>query len=67
MKYLWSSYIALEDGTEIHMLAERRCPLIRETFERMMELRLIDESKGEAVFDLLRHQELASPEANDFW
>ncbi|GKA22466.1 hypothetical protein Tco_0708428 [Tanacetum coccineum] len=32
--------LALEDGTEIHMLAERRYPLIRETLERMMELRL---------------------------
>ncbi|GKE99270.1 hypothetical protein Tco_0022621, partial [Tanacetum coccineum] len=42
--------LALEDGTEIHMLAERRYPLIRETLERMMELRLTDESEGEAVF-----------------
>ncbi|GJY45541.1 hypothetical protein Tco_0434604, partial [Tanacetum coccineum] len=46
--------LALEDGTEIHMLAERRYPLIKETLERMMELRLIAESEGEAVFDLLR-------------
>ncbi|GJS34999.1 hypothetical protein Tco_0533381 [Tanacetum coccineum] len=46
--------LALEDGTEIHMLAERRYPLIRETLERMMELRLTAESEGEAVFDLLR-------------
>ncbi|GJS74803.1 putative ribonuclease H-like domain-containing protein [Tanacetum coccineum] len=46
--------LAFEDGTEIHMLAERRYPLIKETLERMMELRLIAESKGEAVFDLLR-------------
>ncbi|GJW27529.1 hypothetical protein Tco_0044404 [Tanacetum coccineum] len=46
--------LALEDGTEIHMLAERRYPLIRETLERMMELRLTTESEGEAVFDLLR-------------
>ncbi|GJT54412.1 hypothetical protein Tco_0989466 [Tanacetum coccineum] len=29
-------------------------PLIRETLERMMELRLTVESEGEAVFDLLR-------------
>ncbi|GJV04418.1 hypothetical protein Tco_1337987 [Tanacetum coccineum] len=43
-----------KDGTEIHMLAERRYPLIRETLERMMELRLTAESEGEAVFDLLR-------------
>ncbi|GJS53005.1 hypothetical protein Tco_0626367 [Tanacetum coccineum] len=46
--------LALEDGTEIHMLAERRYPLIRETLERMMELRLTAKSEGEAVFDLLR-------------
>ncbi|GJW75550.1 ribonuclease H-like domain-containing protein [Tanacetum coccineum] len=46
--------LALEDGTEIHMLAERRYPLIRETLERMIELRLTAESEGEAVFNLLR-------------
>ncbi|GKC54236.1 hypothetical protein Tco_1076981 [Tanacetum coccineum] len=46
--------LALEDGTKIHMLAERRYPLIRETTERMIELRLTVESEGEAVFDLLR-------------
>ncbi|GJR70341.1 hypothetical protein Tco_0016406 [Tanacetum coccineum] len=45
--------LALEDGTEI-MLAERRHPLIRETLERIIELRLTIESEGEAVFDLLR-------------
>ncbi|GKF18417.1 hypothetical protein Tco_0063335 [Tanacetum coccineum] len=36
------------------MLAERRYPLIRETLEMMMELRLTAESEGEAVFNLLR-------------
>ncbi|GJV86475.1 hypothetical protein Tco_1530413 [Tanacetum coccineum] len=36
------------------MLAKRRYPLIRETLERMMELRLTIKSEGEAVFDLLR-------------
>ncbi|GJZ65311.1 hypothetical protein Tco_0622007 [Tanacetum coccineum] len=46
--------LALEDGTKIHMLAERRYPLIRETLERMIELRLTVESEGEAVLDLLR-------------
>ncbi|GJS64030.1 putative ribonuclease H-like domain-containing protein [Tanacetum coccineum] len=46
--------LALEDDTKIHMLAERRYPLIRETLERMMELRLNVESEGKAVFDLLR-------------
>ncbi|GJV53602.1 hypothetical protein Tco_1449343 [Tanacetum coccineum] len=33
---------------------KRRYPLIRETLERMMELRLTVESEGEAVFELLR-------------
>ncbi|GJX07152.1 retrovirus-related pol polyprotein from transposon TNT 1-94 [Tanacetum coccineum] len=37
--------LALEDGTKIHMLIERRYPLIRETLERMMELRLTTESE----------------------
>ncbi|GJR84212.1 hypothetical protein Tco_0154997 [Tanacetum coccineum] len=37
--------LALEDGTEIHMLAKKRYLLIRETLERMMELRLTAESK----------------------
>ncbi|GJY71334.1 hypothetical protein Tco_0475037 [Tanacetum coccineum] len=46
--------LALEDGTEIHMLTERRYPLIKETLERMMELRLTTESEGEAVFDQLK-------------
>ncbi|GKA47381.1 hypothetical protein Tco_0740264, partial [Tanacetum coccineum] len=32
----------------------KRYLLIRETLERMMELRLTVESKGEAIFDLLR-------------
>ncbi|GJZ24723.1 putative ribonuclease H-like domain-containing protein, partial [Tanacetum coccineum] len=54
MKTVGVHILALEDGTEIHMLAERRYPHIRETLERMIELRLIAESEG--------HQELASPE-----
>ncbi|GJR63422.1 hypothetical protein Tco_1505584 [Tanacetum coccineum] len=45
--------LALEDGTKIYMLAKRRYPLIRETLERIIELRLT-KSEGEAVFDLLR-------------
>ncbi|GKD52516.1 hypothetical protein Tco_1281492 [Tanacetum coccineum] len=36
------------------MLVDRRYPLIRETLERMMELRLTAESESEAIFDLLR-------------
>ncbi|GKE77353.1 hypothetical protein Tco_1543473 [Tanacetum coccineum] len=41
----------LEDGTEIHMLAERKYPLTKETLERMLSL---------------RHQVLASPEQTAF-
>ncbi|GJT03532.1 hypothetical protein Tco_0824701 [Tanacetum coccineum] len=42
MKFLGTRVhiLALVIGNEIHMLAERRYPLIRETLERMMELRL---------------------------
>ncbi|GKC66774.1 hypothetical protein Tco_1099372 [Tanacetum coccineum] len=54
--------LILEDGTEIHMLAERKYPLIKETLERMMSLKLIAESASESAYNLLRHQELASPE-----
>nr|GEU45195.1 hypothetical protein [Tanacetum cinerariifolium] len=43
-----------EDGIEIYMLAERRYPLIKETLERMLALRLIAEYKSKVVFDLLR-------------
>ncbi|GKC46657.1 hypothetical protein Tco_1064379 [Tanacetum coccineum] len=46
--------LILEDGTKIHMLAKRKYPLIKETLERMLALRLIAESESEAVFDLLR-------------
>nr|GEV09398.1 hypothetical protein [Tanacetum cinerariifolium] len=43
-----------EDGTEIHMLAERRYPLTTSTLERMLSLRLIAESTSDAAYDLLR-------------
>ncbi|GJU74175.1 copia protein [Tanacetum coccineum] len=56
--------LAIEDGTEIHMLTEIRYPLIRETLERMMELRLTAESEGEAVFDLLR---FIQKQIDEFW
>ncbi|GJR99125.1 hypothetical protein Tco_0315634 [Tanacetum coccineum] len=44
----------LEDGTEFHMLAERKYPLTKETLEKMLVLRLTVESESEAAFDLLR-------------
>nr|GEV32564.1 hypothetical protein [Tanacetum cinerariifolium] len=46
--------LILEDGTEIHMLAKRRYPLTTRTLERMLSLRLIDESESDAAYDLLR-------------
>ncbi|GJU12454.1 ribonuclease H-like domain-containing protein [Tanacetum coccineum] len=46
--------LILEDGTEIHMLAERKYPLTKETLERMMSLKLIAESASESAYNLLR-------------
>ncbi|GJZ27897.1 hypothetical protein Tco_0572544 [Tanacetum coccineum] len=46
--------LTLEDGTEIHMLAERKYPLTKETLERMMSLKLIAESASESAYNLLR-------------
>ncbi|GJS43370.1 hypothetical protein Tco_0568413 [Tanacetum coccineum] len=46
--------ILWEDGTEFHMLAERKYPLTKETLEKMLVLRLTVESESEAAFDLLR-------------
>ncbi|GJY42737.1 hypothetical protein Tco_0430950 [Tanacetum coccineum] len=46
--------LTLEDGTEIHMLAERKYPLTKETLKRMMSLKLIAESVRDSAYDLLR-------------
>ncbi|GJS60220.1 hypothetical protein Tco_0655004 [Tanacetum coccineum] len=46
--------LTLEDGIEIHMLAERKYPLTKETLERMMSLKLIAESASDSAYDLLR-------------
>ncbi|GJS17849.1 hypothetical protein Tco_0412321 [Tanacetum coccineum] len=46
--------LTLEDGTEIYMLVERKYPLIKETLERMMSLKLIAESASDGAYDLLR-------------
>ncbi|GKD93021.1 hypothetical protein Tco_1372858, partial [Tanacetum coccineum] len=69
--------LILEDGTEIHMLAERKYPLIKETLERMfslsmeamMEVRRIlkcwfdhHTTNGHRFTMSNRHQELTSPE-----
>ncbi|GJU78992.1 hypothetical protein Tco_1276062 [Tanacetum coccineum] len=52
--------LTLEDGTEIHMLVERKYPLTKETLERMMSLKLITKSASESAYNLLS-KELASP------
>ncbi|GJU66771.1 hypothetical protein Tco_1253030 [Tanacetum coccineum] len=46
--------LILEDGTKIHMLAERKYPLTKETLERMMSLKLIAKSASESAYNLLR-------------
>ncbi|GJW57268.1 putative ribonuclease H-like domain-containing protein [Tanacetum coccineum] len=46
--------LTLEDGTEIHMLTKRRYPLIKETLERMMSLKLIAEFASDSTYELLR-------------
>ncbi|GJW33340.1 hypothetical protein Tco_0053372 [Tanacetum coccineum] len=43
-----------EDGTEIHMLAEKKYPLIKETLERMLSLRLVARTASEDAYTLLR-------------
>ncbi|GJY78897.1 hypothetical protein Tco_0484698 [Tanacetum coccineum] len=46
--------LILEDSTEIHMLAERKYPLIKETLERMLSLRLVARTSSEDVYTLPR-------------
>ncbi|GJS26045.1 hypothetical protein Tco_0486665 [Tanacetum coccineum] len=46
--------LTLEDGTEIHMLTERKYLLTKETLKRMMSLKLITESVSDGAYDLLR-------------
>ncbi|GJR14837.1 hypothetical protein Tco_0797489 [Tanacetum coccineum] len=52
--------LTLEDGTKIHMLAERKYPLTKEILKRMMSLKLIVVSASESAYNLLS-KELASP------
>ncbi|GJR23980.1 hypothetical protein Tco_0972507 [Tanacetum coccineum] len=58
--------LTLEDGTEIHMLAERKYPLTKETLERMMSLKLIDESASDGAYDLLRFIQRQIDEAGSY-
>ncbi|GJQ96801.1 cystinosin [Tanacetum coccineum] len=46
--------LILEDGTEIHMLAEKKYPLTKETLERMLSLRLVVGTASEDAYTLLR-------------
>ncbi|GKA34164.1 hypothetical protein Tco_0720593 [Tanacetum coccineum] len=43
-----------EDGTENHMLVERKYPLTKETLEKMMSLKLVAESTSDGAYNLLR-------------
>ncbi|GJS69642.1 hypothetical protein Tco_0702483 [Tanacetum coccineum] len=46
--------LILEDGTEMHMLAERKYPLTKETLERMLSLRLVARTTSEDAYTQLR-------------
>ncbi|GKE33539.1 hypothetical protein Tco_1452861 [Tanacetum coccineum] len=46
--------LILEYGTEMNMLAERKYPLIKETLEKMMSLKLVAESASDGAYNLLR-------------
>ncbi|GJU77927.1 hypothetical protein Tco_1274997 [Tanacetum coccineum] len=46
--------LTLEDGNEIHMLAERKYSLTKETLKRMISLKLITKSASDSAYDLLR-------------
>ncbi|GJR41346.1 retrovirus-related pol polyprotein from transposon TNT 1-94 [Tanacetum coccineum] len=46
--------LILEDGTEIHMLVEKKYPLTKETLEKMMSLKLVAESASDGAYNLLR-------------
>ncbi|GKA92261.1 hypothetical protein Tco_0814186, partial [Tanacetum coccineum] len=67
--------LELKDGTIIYMLVERRYPLSKELFQRMLDLGLELKEESTAALHLVRfikqqlneeHQELTSPEANGF-
>ncbi|GKB46178.1 hypothetical protein Tco_0896931 [Tanacetum coccineum] len=47
--------LTLEDGNEIHMLAERKYPLTKETLERMMSLKLIVDSLLKTIWLSMHH------------
>ncbi|GJU71536.1 putative reverse transcriptase domain-containing protein [Tanacetum coccineum] len=46
--------LILEDGTEIHMLAKRKYPLLKETLKRMLSFRLVAGTACEDAYTLLR-------------
>ncbi|GKB96475.1 hypothetical protein Tco_0982612 [Tanacetum coccineum] len=46
--------LILEDGTEIHMLVERKYPLTKETLKRMLSLKLVTRTASEYAYTLLR-------------
>ncbi|GJS75216.1 hypothetical protein Tco_0725097 [Tanacetum coccineum] len=46
--------LILEDGTEIHILVERKYPFTKETLERMLSLRLVVGTASKDAYTLLR-------------
>ncbi|GKA39414.1 hypothetical protein Tco_0731965 [Tanacetum coccineum] len=50
----WDHTLILEDGTKIHMLAERKYQLTKETLKRMLSLKLIAESASKSAYNLLK-------------
>ncbi|GJY21279.1 hypothetical protein Tco_0393845 [Tanacetum coccineum] len=62
----WVHTLTLEDGTEIHMLEEKKYPLTKETLERMMSLKLIAESVSDGAYDLLRFIQKQIDEAGSY-
>ncbi|GJV41634.1 hypothetical protein Tco_1420074 [Tanacetum coccineum] len=54
--------LILEDGTEIHMLVERKYPLTKETLEKMMSLKLVDWSSVQVMVLIIK---LRSIQADD--
>ncbi|GJX28108.1 putative ribonuclease H-like domain-containing protein [Tanacetum coccineum] len=58
--------ILWEDGIEIHMLAEMRYPLTKETLERTISLKLIAESESDGAYDLLRFIQKQIDEARGY-
>ncbi|GJZ94964.1 putative ribonuclease H-like domain-containing protein [Tanacetum coccineum] len=58
--------LILEDGTEIHMLAEKKYLLTKETLEKMMSLKLVAESASDGAYNLLRSIQKQTNESRSY-